>query len=287
MNSTLLITIVCLSALGLFLSIVLYLVARKFRVDEDPRIDLVEAAMPGANCGGCGYAGCRAFSEACVKSDNLDNLYCPVGGNDTMKAVADILGFQVQEKAPMVAVVRCGGTFEKREKTNLYDGMDSCRVMSAMYAGDTGCSYGCLGMGDCVKVCNFDAIRIDPQTGLPVVDSDKCTACGACVKACPKLIIELRNKGPKERRIFVSCVNKDKGGVARKACEVACIGCKKCEKVCQFDAVKVENNIAYIDFYKCKLCKKCVDECPTGAILALNFPVKPPKQESVNDNTPS
>ncbi|MDO9680459.1 MAG: Fe-S cluster domain-containing protein [Bacteroidales bacterium] len=279
MTTTILFTVVSLSVLGLLLALILYLVAQKFKVEEDPRIDDVEAILPGANCGGCGYAGCRAFAEGCVKADNLDSLYCPVGGNDTMKSVASYLGMEVAEKAPQVAVVRCNGNCDSRPKTNHYDGYSSCAVMASLYAGDTACSFGCLGQGDCVVVCNFEAIKMDPRNGLPEVDQDKCTACGACVKACPKFIIELRNKGPKNRRIFVSCINKDKGGVARKACAVACIGCFKCQKVCPFDAITMSNNLAYIDYNKCKLCRKCVTECPTHAIWEVNFPVRVPKKE--------
>ena len=275
MSTTIIFTVASLSVLGLLLAVVLYFVAQKFKVEEDPRIDIVEAIMPGANCGGCGQAGCRAFAEACTKAENLDSLFCPVGGNATMKKVADALGFEVSEKAPMVAVVRCNGTCENRPKTSVYDGVASCAVKSALYAGDTGCKYGCVGCGDCVKVCNFGALSMDPATGLPVVDEEKCAACGACVKACPKGVIELRNKGPKNRRVFVSCVSQDKGAVARKACKAACIGCGKCAKVCPFEAIKVENNVAYIDFNKCKLCTKCVAECPTGAIHKVNFPEKP------------
>ena len=248
MSTTIIFTVVSLSLLGLLLAVVLYFVAQKFKVEEDPRIDIVEALMPGANCGGCGQAGCRAFAEACTKAENLDNLYCPVGGNPVMQKVAGALGFEVAEKAPMVAVVRCAGSCDKRPKTNVYDGASSCAIMSSLYPGDTGCKYGCLGKGDCTNACNFGAISMDPQTGLPVVDDEKCTACGACVKACPKGVIELRNKGPKSRRVFVSCINKDKGGVARKACSAACIGCGKCAKVCPFGAITVENNVAYIDF---------------------------------------
>ena len=172
----------------------------------------------------------------------------------------------------MVAVVRCNGTCENRPKTNEYGGYQSCKVKAALYSGDTGCPFGCLGCGDCVAACQFGALSMDPVTGLPVVDEEKCTGCGACVKACPKNIIELRNKGPKGRRVFVSCVNKDKGAVARKACKAACIGCGKCEKECPFGAITVENNVAYIDFNKCRLCRKCVVVCPTGAIHDVNFP---------------
>lgn len=279
MTTTIIWTIVAITVLGVVLAGVLYLIANKFKVEEDPRIDEVEKVMPGANCGGCGFAGCRAFAQACVEAPNLDNNFCPVGGNEVMKKVAAVLGMEVKEKAPMVAVVRCNGTCANRPVVNEYDGRQSCKVKAALYSGDTGCPYGCLGCGDCVEACQFGAISMDPETGLPVVDEEKCTACGACVKACPKHIIELRNKGPKGRRVFVSCVNKDKGGVARKACSAACIGCGKCVKVCPFGAITVENNLAYIDFTKCKLCKKCVAECPTGAIHAVNFPVIVPKQE--------
>ena len=267
MTNTVILTIVILTLVGLILALVLFWVAKKFRVEEDPRVDEVEKVMPGANCGGCGFAGCRAFADAAVKAPNLDSMFCPVGGNDVMKKVAAILGYEVKEKAPRVAVVRCNGTCANRPRTNVYDGVQSCKVKAALYSGDTGCSYGCVGCGD----------SMDPETGLPVVDESKCTACGACVKACPKGVIELRNKGPRSMRVFVSCVNQDKGGVARKACSAACIGCGKCAKVCPHGAITVENNLAYIDFTKCKLCKKCVAECPTGAIHAVNFPVLPAK----------
>ena len=283
MTDTILWTIVILTALGLVLALILWLVAKKFKVEEDPRIDEVEKAMPGANCGGCGFAGCRAFADAAVKAPSLDGHFCPVGGNDTMKKVAAILGREVAVKAPMVAVVRCAGTCEARPRTNEYDGAASCKVKAALYSGDTGCSFGCLGCGDCVAACQFGAISMDASTGLPVVDESRCTGCGACASACPKKVIELRNKGPRGMRVFVSCLNRDKGAVARKACSAACIGCSKCAKVCPHDAIVVENNLAYIDFSKCKLCKKCVAECPTGAIHAVNFPVIKPKEEPKNE----
>ena len=178
---------------------------------------------------------------------------------------------------PMVAVVRCNGTCELRPRIASYDGLKTCTAMNACGAGETGCGFGCLGCGDCVGACQFDAIHINPETGLPEVDEEKCTACGACAKACPRNIIELRKKGPKGRRIFVSCVNKDKGAVAMKACKSACIGCGKCQKECKFEAITIENNLSYIDFTKCRMCKKCVDACPTKAIHAVNFPAPKPK----------
>ncbi len=271
---TILVTIITLVSIGVIAAVILYLVAQKFKVFENPKIDEVEEALPGANCGGCGFPGCRGMAEALVNSDDISTLFCPVGGNETMAEVAKILGKEVTAKEPMVAVVRCNGNFENRKRTNQYDGTATCVMAASLYSGDTACEFGCLGLGDCVEVCNFDAIHMDITTGLPVVDQDNCTACGACVEACPKDIIELRRKGPKNRRIFVSCVNKDKGAVAMKACKTACIGCGKCFKVCAFDAITIENNLAYIDHEKCKLCRKCVAVCPTGAIHEINFPVK-------------
>ena len=221
----LLYTILTLCVLGVLSAVILYFVAQKFRVEEDPRIDEVEKMLPGANCGGCGFAGCRGMADALVKNDDISSLFCPVGGGDCMKAIAGYLGKAAAEKEPQVATVRCGGTCEKRPRTNEYNGAKSCAVASSLYAGETGCSFGCLGFGDCVKVCAF----------------------------------------------YVSCVSKDKGAVVMKACKAGCIGCGKCVKVCAFDAIKVENNLAYIDPQKCKLCRKCVNECPTGAIRLVGM----------------
>lgn len=282
MSITIVYTIVSLSALGLLAAIILYFVAQKFKVVEDPRIDETEGMLPGANCGGCGFPGCRGFAEALVKADDISSFNCPVSDNESMQQIASYLGHEAVVQEPKIAVVRCNGTCENSPKTSTYNGAASCTIEHGLYAGDTGCSHGCLGHGECVDACDFDAMYMDPITGLPVVIADKCVACGACVKACPRSIIELRNKGKKDRRIFVSCINKDKGGVARKACKVACIGCGKCVKVCPFEAITLENSLAYIDYNKCKLCRKCVPECPTAAIHELNFPPKKapaPKKE--------
>lgn len=280
--NVILFTIITLVAVGIIAAVILYLVAQKFKVYEDPRIDTVTDILPAANCGGCGYAGCRAFAEALVKADDISSLFCPVGGNAVMQKAAEILGKTVDTKDPLVAVVRCSGSFEHRPRTNRYDGVSSCAVEHALYIGDTDCPYGCLGCGDCVAACKFDALDMDPSTGLPVVNDANCTACGACVKACPRDIIELRHKFKNDRKIFVSCINKDKGGIAKKYCGVACIGCSKCFKVCKFDAITMKDNLAYIDSNACKLCRKCPPECPTNSILELNFPprkVKPVAEE--------
>jgi len=279
-NDVVIYAVASLGAIGLIAAVILYFVARKFKVYEDPKIDEVEESLPLANCGGCGFAGCRAYAEASVnqanEKGNLEGLNCPVGGNDVMAEVAKILGLEVEEQIQLIAVVRCNGSFTNSPKKVAYEGATSCAFAHSLFGGEGGCPFGCLGLDDCVVVCNFDAIYINPETGLPEVN-DKCVACGACVEACPRDIIELRPKGKKDRRIFVSCINKEKGGPAKKNCNVACIGCSKCFKECKFDAITMKDNLSYIDPYKCKLCRKCVEVCPTNAIWELNFPPRKPK----------
>jgi len=283
MSTTIIYTIVSLSLLGAVAAVVLYFVAQRFKVYEDPRIDLVEAELPAANCGGCGFAGCRNLAVALVKSENFDGLYCPVGGNDVMAKIASVLGREAVTRDPRVAVLKCQGSCEFRPRTSKYDGAASCAIASALYSGETGCTYGCHGYGDCVEVCAFDALRIDLITGLPVVDDQKCTSCGACVKACPRNLFELRKRWKGDKKIYVACSNEDKGGVARKNCSVACIGCNKCFKVCPFEAIIMKNNLAYIDSDKCRLCRKCAPECPTHAIIETGFPARKEKAQETAD----
>lgn len=279
MNSTILITVISLSLLALLSAVILFFVAQKFKVFEDPRIDEVAAILPQANCGGCGYAGCRNFAEALVAAETFDGLNCPVGGAEVMGNAGKMLGREAPVLDPMVAVLKCNGTPNVRPHTSIYNGAADCRISHSLFIGETDCSYGCMGYGDCVRACLFDAITIDPATHLPSVLDDKCTACGACVKACPRHLIELRKKAKKDRKIYVACSNCDKGGPAKRACAVACTGCTKCQKVCEYDAITIANNLAYIDAVKCRLCRKCVTECPTHAIIEVNFPPRKEKGE--------
>ena len=267
--------VIVLGGIALIAAVILYVCSKKFAVEEDPRLAQVQEVLPGANCGGCGFPGCSGLAGALVKgadAGSIEGLNCPVGGAEVMTKVADLLGMAMANTEPKVAVVRCNGTCENRPRTAIYDGLRTCSAVNSCSAGETGCGYGCLGCGDCVAACQFGAIVLNEETGIPEVDEERCTYCGACVKACPRHIIELRKRGPKGRRVYVSCVNKDKGAVAKKNCAVACIGCGKCAKECKFEAITVEGNVSYIDPEKCRLCRKCEAVCPTNAIVAVNFP---------------
>ncbi len=274
MNTIIIYTILSLSVLGAIAAVVLYFVAQRFKVYEDPRIEQVETELPSANCGACGYAGCHNLAETLVQAESMDGLYCPVGGNEVMTRIAAILGREATSMEPKVAVLHCNGSCEYRPQTTKYDGAKSCAIASALFSGETGCSYGCLGYGDCVSACSFGAISINPFTGIPVIDDLKCTACGSCVKSCPKKLFELRKRWKGEKKVYVACKNEDKGGVARKNCAVACIGCSKCVKTCPYEAINLNNNLAYIDAEKCRLCRKCVEVCPTHSIIETGFPVR-------------
>lgn len=272
--------VLVLGAIALISAVILYVCSKNFAVKEDPRIGEVTKLLPGANCGGCGFAGCSGMAGALVKAadtGSIEGLVCPVGGTEVMGKIANLLGMALANTEQKVAVIRCNGTCELRPRTASYDGLRTCSAINSCGSGETGCGYGCLGCGDCVAVCQFGSISMNPETGLPMVDEDKCTGCGACSKICSRHIIELRKKGPKGRRVYVRCVNKDKGAIAMKACKAACIGCGKCQKECKFEAITIENNVCYIDYNKCRMCKKCVEACPTHAIVAVNFPTPKPK----------
>jgi len=283
-DSIILYSLISLGVIGAVSATLLFFVAKKFNVKEDERIGVVTEMLPNANCGACGYPGCAGMADALVKSaDNgsIAGFSCPPGGNETMEKIAEYLGLVAEKSEPKIAVIRCGGTNAKATKKANYDGPQSCAIEHSLFSGEKGCSFGCLGLGDCVTACDFDAIHIDAETGLPVVN-EKCVGCGACVVACPRNIIELRTLGRNNRRVVVSCMSQEKGAFAMKVCKAACIGCGKCVRVCpdKVKAITIENNLAYIDFNKCVACGLCVSECPTKAITAT-FEVKPKPKPAV------
>ena len=277
MSNPIILAALVLGAIGLIAAVILFFVSKAFYVYEDPRIAEVADKLPGANCGGCGFAGCKSLAEAIVKAGSMEGLMCPAGNDQTIGDIAAVLGIETVAANPRIAVLRCNGSCTNAPVKAFYDSALSCAYSASIFAGESACPYGCLGCGDCVAACQFNAITIDAETKLPTVNEEKCVGCSACVKVCPRNLLEIRKKGKLGRRIYVACANQEKGAAAKKNCTVACIGCSKCAKVCTFEAITVSNFLAYIDEEKCKLCKKCVNECPTFAIHATNFP--PPKEK--------
>ena len=257
-----LISVLVVGGAGLIIGLLLGVAGKKFAVEVDERETLVREALPGNNCGGCGYPGCDGAAAAVVKGEAPVTV-CPVGGAACAKTIGKIMGQEVAEAARMTAFVKCGGDCEKAGTDYDYTGVEDCTMVTFVPGGGAKkCSYGCLGYGSCVKACSFDAIHI--VNGIAVVDKEACKACGACVRACPKHLIELVPYAGADYHVV--CSSGDKGKAVMEACEIGCIGCKKCEKNCPSEAIKVENGVAHIDYEKCTNCGTCMEVCPRGTI---------------------
>jgi len=258
--------VIILGVLGLLFGFGLFVASRVFRVHVDPRVGRLQNALPGSNCGACGFAGCSGFAKAIVHG-SADVAGCIPGGEHVAHLVADIMGVEAKEVEKRVAVLHCNG--RDIPDKYVYEGVMTCQAANLLFGGPKECPYGCIGFGDCAKACPFDALHM--VDGFPVVDEAKCTSCGKCVAACPKGLFELVSLA---RLVHIRCESRDKGKDVRRYCKVGCIACKKCETVCKFDAVHVEDNLAVIDYEKCTSCGMCVKECPTGTILNYRKPRK-------------
>ena len=262
--------VVSLTGLGLVAAFGLSLASKKFHVDVDPRLETIEGILPGLNCGACGYAGCPGFAIGLLAGET-EPTGCAPGGEVVISQLAEFLGLEVGDVVKNIAVLQCGGTNEKAAMEAEYDGVQDCRAAILIGGGGKACRYSCVGYGTCEAVCPFDAIVMKPD-GLPIVYADKCTACNKCVVACPRDVLALE---PLNHEVRVSCSSTDAGGRVRKVCQVGCTGCGICEKVCPVEAVKVENNLAFINPDKCVECGICADNCPQDTILDGMLPRAP------------
>jgi len=259
---------------GILIGVLLGIASEYFAVEVDEKEILVREALPGNNCGGCGFPGCDGLAKAIALGQaNVDS--CPVGGSVVAKNIAKIIGVSVTETVKKVAYVRCAGTCQKTKEKYVYFGVKDCNQMKAVPGfGSKSCQYGCMGYGSCVKACKFDAIHI--VDGIALVDKEKCTACGKCITACPKNLIELV---PYNQRYLVQCYSQDKGKEVKEKCTAGCIGCTMCTKVCQDDAIHMNGNVAQIDYEKCINCGKCAAKCPVKVIEGLLKNVEKPSHE--------
>ena len=247
---------------GLLIGLLLGIAGKKFAVEVDDREAALREILPGNNWGGCGYAGCDALAQAIAKGEAPTNG-CPVAGAEIAKQIAAIMGESTEETDRQVAFVKCNGTCDKANVKYHYYGVQDCQKAAMVPGrGEKACSYGCMGFGSCVKACPFDAIHV--VDGGAKVDKEKCKACKKCIAVCPNHLIELV---PYHAIVKVACSSKDRGPVVKQACDTGCIGCKICEKNCNFDAIHVEDNLAKIDYEKCKNCGLCAMKCPSKIIL--------------------
>ncbi len=259
--NTILLSIVVLGVLGAIFGAVLAFAAKIFHVEVDPREAAVREVLAGANCGGCGYPGCDGYAKAVAAGEAPCNK-CVAGGAETAAKVSEIMGVSAGEAEKMVAHVACSGAADIAEPRFNYSGPVDCRA-AMLFGGKSSkwCSFACIGLGNCARACQFDAMHV--ENGVAKVDRYKCVGCGACVEACPKSIVKLI---PESQKIMPACSSKDKGAQVMKICKVGCIGCMKCQRECPADAIVVTNNLAQVDTSKCIQCGHCADICPRHII---------------------
>ena len=261
--SGIMIAVVSLCAIAAVCGVVLVVASKYMSVPVNEKFPAIRACLPGANCGACGYAGCDGYANALAEGTETRTNLCVPGASGAAAAVAEVMGVAAEEVIRKVAFVHCNGDCEKAQHKYEYEGLNTCAAANSLFAGEWSCPSSCLGYGDCEAACPSDAIHV--VNGVAKVDISKCTGCGICAKQCPKKVISLRRFT--EDKVQVRCSNTQGGAVARKACSVACIGCKKCEKTCQHDAIHVVDNLARIDYDKCVGCGECVENCPMKVLV--------------------
>ena len=263
MFTNILIPALAVGATGLAFGALLGFASIVFKVDKDERIDQINELLPGANCGGCGYAGCAALAEAIVTNGEAATK-CNLMTAEKNELICEIMGVKAGDVQKRTARLKCAGTCDACGNKYDFTGINDCYTAMQLNGGPKSCDFGCMGLGSCVAACEFDAITI--ENGIAHIDSEKCTGCARCQAACPKNLIELVDV---VHPIYVSCSSTDKGAVVKNYCSSGCIGCKICEKKCEADAIHVENNLAKIDYEKCTACGACVEACPKKIIHSI------------------
>lgn len=262
-----LIPVLLLLGIGIICAVVLSLASHFFGVKEDERAVEIRDALPGANCGACGFSGCDAYAKALSSGVTDKTNLCIPGGDGTAREISAILGVEAEDVVELVAYVGCNGGCNPEDRKYIYSGSHTCKAANMTFAGDRLCTFACLGYGDCMKVCPRDAISIN-ERGIAEIDPKKCIGCGLCAKTCPNGIIHLVKD---ITRVVVKCNNHYKGAEVRRFCDHGCIACGKCEKNCPTGAIKVIDNLARIDYDKCNSCGKCHQVCPVHCIEEDNF----------------
>ena len=264
MIESILFPVISIGGLAVIFGALLGFSTKKFAVKVDPNVEKIQNVLPGTNCGGCGFAGCAGFAQAVAKHQAAYNG-CPPGGAGTAAKIAETLGVDTAESVRRVAFIKCNGKEESVRRNYIYDGPKSCVAASQLATGgNKTCSYSCIGLESCKNACLFNAIIMTES--IAVVDEQKCTACGKCIAACPKGLIEMV---PHKSKVRVLCNSRDTGRLVRRNCRAGCIGCALCSKNCPVEAIVVEDNLARIDYTKCISCFTCVGKCPTKSIKVV------------------
>lgn len=259
------VTVALLAVIGFLIGYMLVTAGHAFAVEVDPHEAAVREVLPGNNCGACGYPGCDGCAAAIAKGEAPVNA-CPVGGAPVAEKIGGIMGVTAEEGVKNVAFVKCSGDCKSAKYKMNYIGIPTCSAAASLPGkGAKSCQYGCLGLGECVEVCQFDAIHIIDD--VAVVDREKCVACGQCVKACPQHLIEIV---PDDAKWAVRCASNDAGKTVKAQCSAGCIGCKLCTRQCKTGSITVENNIAHIDYSTCTRCGDCAAKCPAKVIVVRN-----------------